>query len=77
MSPPGRFWGDIVIPLRLSVTKSYPLYSLKTERDIQRNFMHLQSTFKGRVMYKNHSSALDILELFPFDHLQCNFMSAL
>ena len=26
-------------------------------------------------MYKNDNSALDVLELFPFDQLQCYFVS--
>ena len=28
-------------------------------------------------MYKNDNSALDVLELFPFDQLQCYFVSPL
>ena len=74
--PTGRVGRHIVFPFApicLSVTKSCPLYNLKTVRGITTK-LH---TFVKHIMHKIITLLWIFLEFFPFDHLQCYFVSAL
>ena len=70
--------GDILIfPLRLSVTKSCPLYNLKMVRDISTKLHTFVKHIQTMCHAQKHNSALDCLEFSSFDHFQCYFVSSL
>ena len=68
---------SVCVYVYLSVTKLCPLYNLITVTDISTKLHTFLKHITRRIMHKDHNYFLDILELFPFDHLKCYFVTAL
>ena len=66
-----------LVSVRLSVTKSCPIYNLKTSRDVSTKLQTLVKHIQTTCHAQEPELCFGYFGVFPFDHLRCYFVSAL